>query len=42
MMLLGQATRKSALPFAPYLSLATVVEVFWGEAIWNWYINLIL
>jgi leader peptidase (prepilin peptidase) / N-methyltransferase len=42
MMLLGQATRKSALPFAPYLALATVVEVFWGEAIWNWYINLIL
>ncbi len=42
MMLLGQATRKSALPFAPYLALATLVEVFWGEAIWNWYINLIL
>ncbi len=42
MMLLGRATRKSALPFAPYLALATTVEVFWGEAIWHWYINLIL
>jgi len=42
MMLSGRATRKSALPFAPYLALATVLEVFWGEAIWNWYINLIL
>jgi len=42
LMFLGQATRKSALPFAPYLALATVVEVFWGETIWNWYINLIL
>ena len=42
MMILGHATRKSALPFAPYLALATIVEVFWGEAIWNWYINLIL
>ena len=42
MMILGKATRKDALPFAPYLALATVVEVFWGEAIWNWYINLIL
>ncbi len=42
MMLLGRATRKSALPFAPYLAMATLVEVFWGEIIWNWYINLIL
>lgn len=42
MIIFGRATRKSALPFAPYLALATVVEVFWGEAIWNWYINLIL
>jgi len=41
-MLLGRLTRKDALPFAPYLSLATFIEVFWGELIWNWYMNLLL
>jgi len=41
MMILGRATRKDALPFAPYLALGAVVEVFWGAAIWNWYVNLI-
>jgi leader peptidase (prepilin peptidase) / N-methyltransferase len=40
LMILGRATRKDALPFAPYLSLATFVNVFWGETIWNWYMNL--
>lgn len=39
-MILGKLTRKDALPFAPYLSLATLVEVFWGEQLWNIYINL--
>ncbi len=41
-MLLGRLTRKDALPFAPYLSLAAFIEVFWGELIWNWYMNLLL
>ncbi len=34
-------TRKDALPFAPYLALGTLVEVFFGEEIWHWYINLL-
>jgi leader peptidase (prepilin peptidase) / N-methyltransferase len=40
-MILGRLTRKDALPFAPYLALATLIEVFWGEQIWQWYINLL-
>ncbi len=40
-MALGKLTRKDALPFAPYLSLAALIEVLWGELIWNWYINLL-
>lgn len=36
---LRRLTRKDALPFAPYLSLAAVVEVLWGEQLWNLYIN---
>ena len=33
----GRLTRKDALPFAPFLSLAALIQVFWGELIWNWY-----
>jgi leader peptidase (prepilin peptidase) / N-methyltransferase len=40
-MALGKLTRKDALPFAPYLALAAFIEVFWGEQIWHWYINLL-
>ncbi len=40
-MALGKLTRKDALPFAPYLSLAAIIQVLWGESIWDWYINLL-
>ncbi len=40
-MALGKLTRKDALPFAPYLSLAAIFQVLWGESIWYWYINLL-
>ncbi len=39
-MALGKLTRKDALPFAPFLALATMVEVLWGMQLWNWYTNL--
>ncbi|MBW6464789.1 MAG: A24 family peptidase [Firmicutes bacterium] len=41
-MALGRLTRKDALPFAPYLSLAAYIQVFWGDLIWNWYINFLI
>lgn len=41
LMVLGILTRKDAIPFAPYLSLAAIIQVLWGESIWNWYINLL-
>jgi leader peptidase (prepilin peptidase) / N-methyltransferase len=40
-MIFGKLTRKDALPFAPYLVMATLLEVLWGETIWNWYMNLL-
>jgi leader peptidase (prepilin peptidase)/N-methyltransferase len=40
-MVLGKLTRKDALPFAPYLALAALIQVFWGEQIWHWYVNLL-
>ncbi|MGM0688858.1 MAG: prepilin peptidase [Bacillota bacterium] len=39
--MLRKLTRKDALPFAPYLSIATLIQVIWGEEIWSWYINLL-
>lgn len=39
--MLRKLTRKDALPFAPYLSIATLIQVIWGEQIWSWYINLL-
>lgn len=41
-MLFGNLTRKDALPFAPFLSLATLIQVLYGQQIWNWYLNLLL
>ncbi len=40
-MALGKLTRKDALPFAPYLSMAAIIQVLWGESIWKWYMNLL-
>ncbi len=37
----GVLTRKDALPFAPYLSLAALIHVFWGSSIIDWYLNLL-
>jgi len=36
-MVTGKLSRKDALPFAPFLSLAALIEIFWGQAIWEWY-----
>ncbi|HED24710.1 MAG TPA: prepilin peptidase [Firmicutes bacterium] len=40
-MIMGRVGRKDALPFAPYLALAALCQVFWGDQIWEWYINLL-
>ncbi len=34
-------TRKDAVPFGPFLSLAALIEIFWGPLLWDWYINLL-
>jgi len=37
----GKLTRKDALPFAPFLSMATLIQILWGEQIWDWYTSLL-
>jgi prepilin signal peptidase PulO-like enzyme (type II secretory pathway) len=36
----GQAARKMAIPFAPFLALGAVIALFAGEPIWHWYRHL--
>ncbi len=40
-MVTGKLTRKDALPFAPFLSLAALIQVLWGDQIWDWYSSLL-
>lgn len=35
-------TLKSQIPFGPFLALATVVVIFLGDVLIDWYLNLLL
>jgi len=35
-------TLKSEIPFGPFLAGATLVVIFWGNILINWYLNLLL
>ena len=35
-------TLKSEVPFGPFLAGATIIAVFWGNILVNWYLNLFL
>jgi prepilin signal peptidase PulO-like enzyme (type II secretory pathway) len=41
LMALGRLKRKDPVPFAPFLALAALVNIFWGEQLWDWYINIL-
>lgn len=36
----GKVTRKSKVPFGPFISLAAMTVLFYGQAILDWYLNL--
>jgi len=40
LLLLKIKKRKEGIPFAPFLSLATIVTLLWGSNILNWYLGL--
>lgn len=39
LLMLGKVTRKSKVPFGPYISMAALTVLFWGDAILNWYLS---
>ena len=38
----GTKGRKDPVPFGPFLALGTVVSLFWGKAILDWYLGRFL
>jgi len=34
--------RKDALPFAPFIVVAALIEIFWGNELWQWYLQFTL
>jgi leader peptidase (prepilin peptidase)/N-methyltransferase len=40
LLLTGIKKRKEAIPFGPFLSLATIVTLLWGPAILHWYMGI--
>ena len=36
--IVGKKEMQSKIPFGPYISLAALLWIYWGQAWWNWYI----
>ncbi len=39
LILLGLRSRRDYIPHGPFLALGAVVALFWGQDIWDWYID---
>ncbi|MEI6971727.1 MAG: prepilin peptidase [bacterium] len=41
MVVLGRKEMKSRIPYGPYIALAAVLWILWGQGMWDWYGNLL-
>lgn len=41
LMIVGKVKRGKPMPFGPYIALGTITAYFYGEQIWQWYMNLL-
>lgn len=42
LIILNKKKLKSEIPFAPFLTAATLITIFWGDILITWYFNLLL
>lgn len=42
LMAAGKKQLSSHLPFGTFLTVATLITLFWGEKIWQWYVGLLM
>jgi leader peptidase (prepilin peptidase)/N-methyltransferase len=42
LILAGRKQMQSRIPYGPYLALGALIWLFWGPALWNWYMALLL
>ncbi len=42
MLIMGKKKMQSRVPFGTFLTVSTIISLFYGNQIWEWYINLII
>ena len=40
LMAAGRKERRSRIPFGPFLAAGAVIALFWGQAVWDFYVGL--
>ena len=41
LVVLGKKKMQSKIPYGPYIALAAIIWVLWGQALWNKYSNIL-
>jgi leader peptidase (prepilin peptidase)/N-methyltransferase len=38
----GRRSMQSRIPFGPYIVLAALIWMYWGDTLLNWYLNILM